>query len=94
MSLTELNINDLNKLKQLRLERLLHFFTSSLPLCLIQIDASNNTLAVYCPHSKVLDELLSDLEDLRNYAWLILGVSEIALYLCQKEILHTNIHSH
>ncbi len=94
MSLTEININDLDQLNQFRLERLLHFFTSSLPLCLIQVDTSNNTLVVYCPYAKIVDELLDEFEDLCHHAWLILGVSEIALYFCQEEILHINIYSH
>jgi hypothetical protein len=94
MSLTEINIDDLNQLKRFRLERLLHFFTTSLPLCLIQVDVSNSKLAVYCPHAKIVDNLLDDFEDLCNHAWLILGVREIALYFCQEEILHINIHSH
>jgi hypothetical protein len=93
MLLTEINIDDLDQLKRFRLQRLLHFFTTSLPLCLIQVDVSSNTLAVYCPREEIVDNLLDDLEDLCRYAWLILGVRAIALYFCQEEILRTDIHS-
>jgi hypothetical protein len=91
MLLTEMNVADLNKLQQFRLERLFCFFTSSLPSCLIQIDAGN-LLSVYCPHSWIVDELLDDFEELCYYAWLILGVKAIALYFCQEEILRTDTY--
>ena len=90
MLLTEINVDDLNKLMQLRLERLLHFFTSSLPHCLIQIDAGN-MLTIYCLHSEIVDELLDDLENLCCYAWLILGVRKISLHFGLEEILRTDI---
>jgi hypothetical protein len=93
MLLTEMNIDDLNQLQRFRLQRLLHFFTNSLTLCLIQIDVSNNTLAVYCPQTETLHNLLDDFEDLCRYAWLILGVRAIALYFRQEEILRTDIYS-
>jgi hypothetical protein len=89
MALTEINIDDLTKLKQFRIDRLRRFFISSLPRCLIRVDASN-TLVVHCPHPKIVDELLDDLEDLCNHAWLILGVQSIALYFCQEKIFYTN----
>lgn len=99
MLLTDINIDDLNRLKQFRIERFLHFFTSSLPHCLIQIDGGD-TLAVYCPHPWIVDELIDDLENLCNHAWLILGVRAItqwrgyaiALYFCQEEILRTDTY--
>jgi hypothetical protein len=47
MLLTELNVNDLKKLEQLRIDRLLLFFTSSLQHCLLQIDV-DNMLTIYC----------------------------------------------
>ncbi len=91
MVLTEINVDDLNKLMHLRIERLLHFFASSLPSCLIHIDA-DQTLSVHCPHTEIVDDLLDELEDLCTHAWLILGVSKIALYFGQEEILSTNTY--
>ncbi len=90
MLLTEITMDDLDKLNQLRLERLLCFFTSSLPFCQIQIDG-NNTLAIYCPHGGIMEELMNELEDLRYYACLILGVKLITLHLAQKEVMYIDI---
>jgi hypothetical protein len=90
MLLTELNIDDRYKLMQLRIERLLRFFTSSLPYCQIQITA-DNILMIACPHSIVVDELLDDLEELCHHAGLIIGVEKIALYFGQEEILRKDI---
>jgi hypothetical protein len=77
---TEINTDDLDKLKQFRIERFLLVFKSSLPRCLVQIDKS------------IMDELLDDSAELCLYAWLILGVKEISLYFCLKEILR--IHAY
>ncbi len=90
MLLTEMTVDDLNKLNQCRLRRLLHFFSPNLPQCVILLDASN-VLNIYCPNAAVVDELIDDLEDLCNYTWLILGAREIVLYFCQEEILHMKI---
>ncbi len=90
MSFTELNVDDLNKLERLRLDRLLLFFTSSLPHCLLQID-EGNSLSIYCLHSEIVDELLDELEDLCSHTWLILGVKKLSLYFGLEEILHTDI---
>jgi hypothetical protein len=92
MSLTEIDADDLNKLTHFRIERLRGFFTSSLQRCLIRIDSSN-ALILHCPHPSVVDELLNDLEDLHNHAWMILGVRSIAIYFYQEEILRTKTFS-
>lgn len=90
MLLTELNIDDRGRLMQLRIERLLHFFTASLPYCQIQITA-DNILMIACPNSIIVDDLLDDLEDLCHHAMLIVGVKKIALYFGQEEILLKDI---
>jgi hypothetical protein len=90
MLLTEINIDDLNKLMDLRIERLLHFFTTSLSCCQLQV-TPGNTLMITCPNSIIVDDLLDDLEDLCNHAWLITGVRKIALYFEQEEILLTDV---
>jgi hypothetical protein len=90
MLLTELNVNDLNKLEQLRIDRLLLFFTSSLPYCLLQIDR-DNMLTIYCLQAEIVDDLLDELEDLCSHAWLILGMKKISLYFRLEEILNIDI---
>jgi hypothetical protein len=92
MSLTEMNNEDRHQLTKFRIERLLLFFTSSLPQCLLQIEAGN-ILTVYCPNPAVVDELLDDLEDLCSHAWLILGVQTISLHLGLEEIFLADIES-
>jgi hypothetical protein len=91
MFLTKINIDDLDKLQQFRLERLRHFFTSSLPFCLIRIN-DDNILVISCPHAGIMDELFIEMEDLRYYAGLILGVKSISLHLAQVEVLRTNTY--
>ena len=93
MFLAEINIDDLDKLKQFRIERLLLFFQSSLPRCLIRID-EGNMLIIYCPHSEIVDQLIDNSTELSLYAWLILGIRDISLYFCLEEIIriHTYLY--
>ena len=93
MLLSEMTSHDLSKLKQFRIARFLQFFASSLHQSAVQIN-SDDVLAVYCPHSAVVDELMDELEDLRRHAWLILGVRRIVFYFCQEEILNADTGSH
>jgi hypothetical protein len=88
MSLTEMNIDDRDQLKYLRIQRLRQLFAHSLQACLMRVNP-DNMLAVHCPQPEIVDELLNEMEDLCKYAWLVLGVRSIALYFCQEEILHT-----
>jgi hypothetical protein len=87
--LTEMNVDDLNKLKQLRMDRLLGLFSSSLPFCLIQIDA-DNVMSIHCHHAGIMDRLIGELEDLCYYACLIVGVKFISLHSLHKEILRVD----
>jgi hypothetical protein len=89
LQLTEMNVEDLNKLNQLRMERLIGLFSSSLPFCLIQID-EENVLSIHCHHAGIMDRLIGELEDLCYYACLIVGVKFISLHSLQKEILRVD----
>jgi hypothetical protein len=91
MLLTEINVDDLDTLMHFRVERLLHFFAASLPHCSIQIDAGE-LLAIDCPSSAIVDDLLDELEDLCQHAWLILGVRSIAVYFGEEEVLRANTY--
>ena len=90
---TEMTTHDLNQLQQFRIERFLQFFASSLQRSTIHIDA-DNVLVVHCPHSAIINELMDELEDLRGYALLILGVRKTVFYFCQEEILNADAGSH
>jgi hypothetical protein len=85
MSLTEINADDLKILECMRMERLLCFFATSLPFCLIKINIGN-ILAISCPYPEIMFELINELEDLHHYASLILGVNSISLHLAQEEM--------
>lgn len=78
--------DDLIRLRQHRVDRLLGFFTSSLPQCEIKF-TTEQLLSIYCPHPTTLHSLMNELEDLRAYAWSILGVRRVTLYFCEKESL-------
>jgi len=90
MLLTNINLDDVKLLDQLRLKRLRSFFAQSLLHCAIRRDR-DQTLIVHCLEASIIDAVLSDLEELCDYAWLILGVEAIALYFAQEEICRTKI---
>jgi CRISPR/Cas system endoribonuclease Cas6 (RAMP superfamily) len=91
MSLTPINTADLEQLQQFRIQRFVCFFANNLQYCPVLVNA-DNTLAIYCPDAEFIDELLDELEDLRHYAYIILGVHEIILYLAHsKEILASSL---
>lgn len=81
----QMNIEDIDKLNKFRMERLLSLFDPSLQNCIVHID-TDSTLSVYCPHPGILEELIDELDDLRDHAWFILGAREVMLYTaCEKE---------
>lgn len=85
MSLSKMTLNDRMRLEQFRNERLRSFFAQSLLHCVFYRDC-HKTLLIHCPEAWMVDSLLTDLEELCDYAWLILGVEAIALYFAQEEI--------
>ncbi len=94
MSLTEMTLDDRMRLEQFRTERLQSFFAQSLWHCVFHRD-HQKALIIHCPEAWVVDSLLTDLEELCDYAWLILGVEAIALYFAQEEICrveHCRVH--
>nr|RNJ66168.1 MAG: hypothetical protein EDM05_27145 [Leptolyngbya sp. IPPAS B-1204] len=94
MALTEMTFDDLMRLEQFRNERLRSFFAESLLHCVFRRDG-HKVLLIYCPEAWIVDKLLTDLEELCDYAWLILGSEAIALYFAQEEICrigHNRVH--
>lgn len=67
MPLTKINFDDLMLLEQLRIERLCSFFAQSLLHCIIH-RCHNKTLMVHCSEAAIVDAVLSDLEELCDYA--------------------------
>jgi len=91
MLLTEISLDDLMILEQLRIERLRSFFSQSLMQCPIYLD-QHNRLTVHCPEPSLIDVLIDDLEELCDYAWLILGVESIVLSFAQEEVYRVDYH--
>ncbi|UBF29790.1 hypothetical protein K9N68_36810 (plasmid) [Kovacikia minuta CCNUW1] len=80
-----MTLDDRMRLSQLRHERLRSFFAQSLLHCVFYRE-HQKVLIIHCPEAWMVDSLLTDLEELCDYAWLILGVEAIALYFAQEEI--------
>lgn len=91
MSFTEITFDDRMRLEQLQNERLRSFFAQSLLDCMLRRTCCN-TLIIDCPETWIVDVLQSDLEELGNYAWLILGADATALYYVQEEICRIEHH--
>lgn len=85
MSLTEMTFNDRMRLERFRNERFRSFFAQSLLHCTFHRDR-HKALIIHCPEAGIVDSLLTELEELCNYAWPILGVEAVALYFAQKEV--------
>jgi hypothetical protein len=92
MLLTEMSLDDLMLLEQFRIERLRSFFSESLMQCPIYLD-QDNRLTIHCPEPWLIDMLIDDLEELCDYAWLILGVESIVLSFAQEEVYRVDYHT-
>ena len=92
MFITEVTLDDLRLLEQLRIERLRSLFAQNLLQCLIYVD-HRHRLAIHCPESWIVDTVLMDFEELCDYAWLILGVQTITLFFVQEEIFRIKCSS-
>ena len=84
----ELTTNDLLLLEQYRLQRFRSFFFSALTNCPIYLGA-NNTVVIHCLEPELVDQLLSQIDQLRWYARIVLGVHCLAIKFSQEEIYCT-----
>lgn len=94
MTLTDMTFADRIRLEQFRNEHLRSFCVQDLLHCVFH-RGRHKTLIIHCPEAWMVDRLLTDAEELCNYAWLILGVEAIAIYFAQKEIRrveHCQVH--
>lgn len=91
--LLELTTHDLLLLEQYRLQRFRSFFFSALmscPLCLADDKLDDGkTLIIHCLDPEVVDQLLSQMDQLRWYARLVLGVHCLTIQFVQEEIYRT-----
>ncbi len=84
----ELTTNDLLVLEQYRLQRFRSFFFSTLMSCPIGLDETN-TLIIHCLEPELVDQLLRQIDQLRWYARVVLGVHSLAIKFVQEEIYRT-----
>jgi hypothetical protein len=84
----ELTVNDLLLLEQHRLERLRSFFGDTLRLCFLHLD-KHNTLTIHCSAPWIVDQLMSEIDQLRWYTWVVVGAERISLHFAEEEIYKT-----
>jgi hypothetical protein len=84
----EITTDDLFILEQCRLERFRSFFIKPLKRCSIQLD-ENNTLTIHCFEPQIVDQLFSEIDQLRRCVWIVLGVQYLSIAFAQEEIYRT-----
>ena len=83
----ELNANDRHLLTSHRLERLRSFFGATLRKC--HLELNRGQLHIHCSEPWIVDELLSEMNELRSYTQIIVGVSSISLYFAAEKVYRT-----
>ncbi len=85
----DLTVEDSLMLEQHRLERLRSFFADSLSQCFLHLD-QGNTLTIHCAEPWIVDQLLSELNQLRWYVWVVVGAQRLSICFAQEEIHRTS----
>lgn len=85
----KLTVEDSLILEKYRLERLCAFFTDTLAKCFLHLDP-NNTLTIHCSEPWIVDQLLSEIDQLRFYAWVVVGAKRLSVCFAQEEIYRTS----
>jgi hypothetical protein len=83
---------DLAILEKFRIERLRSFFAQSLLHCRLSLN-DLRILTIYCTERTIADNLLNEVEDLGDYAKLVLGAKAITIYFVEAEIYRNEIGS-
>jgi hypothetical protein len=81
----DLTANDLLILEKHRLERLRSFFADTLSFCFLHL-GDRNTLVIHCMEAWTVDQLLTEMDQLRCYAWLVVGVAHVSVYFSQEKV--------
>lgn len=81
----ELTVEDSLMLEQHRLERLRSFFADTLAQCFLHLD-QNNILTIHCSEPWIVDQLLSEMDQLRWYVWVVVGAKRLSVCFAQEEI--------
>ena len=84
----ELTVEDALVFEKQRLERLRSFFADTLAKCFLQLDQKNR-LTIHCSEPWIVDQLLSEVEQLRWYAWIVVGAQRLSICFAQEEVYRT-----
>lgn len=79
---------DRRLLQKHRLNRFRSFFPNSLKPSLLELGTKNH-LSIHCAEAWMVDDLLSEIDRLRWYTWMVLGVSQVAICFAHEEIYST-----
>jgi hypothetical protein len=84
----ELTENDRLISEAYRLERLRSYFGDTLRLCDLQVNKQNRLL-IDCSQPWIVDQLMGEMNELRWYAWVTVGVHSVALYFAGVKVYAT-----
>lgn len=84
----EFTTEDLLLLEKHRLERLRCFFGDTLRHCFLCLDMDNQ-LIIHCSEAWIVDQLMSEMEQLCWYSWIVVGVQQVSLFFAAEEICTT-----
>lgn len=84
----ELTSEDRLLLEKCRLERLRSFFGDTLRRCFLQLN-EKNVLTIHCSEAWIVDQLMSEIIQLRWYAWIVVGAARLSICFAEEEVYKT-----
>ncbi len=84
----QITLEDLQILRQSRLDRLRKAFIKPLGLCRLQV-TRRDRLVIHCPEPWVVDELMEDLDRLTDAARIVVGAQSMSICFVGEEIYRT-----
>jgi hypothetical protein len=88
MTSLQITLEDLQTLRQHRLDRLRKMFIKPLGLCRLQV-TRRDRLVIHCPEPWVVDELMDDLDELTEAARIVVGAQSMSICFVGEEIYRT-----
>jgi hypothetical protein len=84
----QITLEDLQILRQNRLDRLRKVFIKPLGLCRLQV-TRRDRLVIHCPEPWVVDALMEDLDQLTEAARIVVGAQSMSICFVGEEIYRT-----
>jgi hypothetical protein len=81
----QITLEDLQILRQGRLDRLRKVFIKPLGLCRLQV-TRRDRLVIHCPEPWVVDELMENLDELIEAARIVIGAQSLSICFVGEEI--------